>query len=50
LAILQKVLLRLSEHGGVTETQTIKFVPPQSFLANSVPASVYDDANTCVET
>jgi len=28
----------LSEHGDVLETQTITVCPPQSFLANSVPA------------
>jgi len=29
--ILQKVLLRLSEQGDVTETQRITFVPPKFF-------------------
>jgi len=34
----KKVVLRLGEHGDVIETQTIRFVPPKVFLANSVPA------------
>jgi len=31
LPILQKVVLRLSEHGDVIETQTLRFVPPKFF-------------------
>jgi len=31
----EKVVLRLSEHGDVNETQAIRF-GPQKFLANSV--------------
>ena len=27
----KKVVLRLNEHGGVIETQTIRFVPPKVF-------------------
>ena len=34
-------VLRLSEHGDVIETQTVKIVPPQIFLANLVPATKY---------
>jgi len=36
LPILEKVVLRLSEHGDVIETQKIKVCTPQRFLANSV--------------
>ena len=36
LPILQKGCTTVSEHGDVIEMQTI-IVPPQSFLANSVP-------------
>ena len=37
----KKVVLRLNEdeHDDVIETQAIKICPPQSFLANSVPAN-----------
>jgi len=31
LPILQKVVLRLSEHGDVIETQTVRIVPPNVF-------------------
>jgi len=31
LPILQKVVLRLSEHGDVIETQTVGIVPPKVF-------------------
>jgi len=37
----KKVVLWLCEHGDVIDTQTVRFVPPQSFLANSVPGAVY---------
>jgi len=39
--IYKKVVLRVSEHDDVIETQTIKVCPLQSFLANSVPDSYY---------
>jgi len=32
----------LNEHDDVIETQTIKIRSPQSFLANSVPASAQE--------
>ena len=44
--ILQKFVLRLSEHGDVIETQAIRFVHPKAFLANSVPERSPD----CVDT
>jgi len=37
--VLQKVVLRLSEHGDVIETPNNKVCRPKSFLANSIPTS-----------
>jgi len=34
----EKVVLRLSEHGDVIETKTVRFVPSKVFLAHSVSA------------
>jgi len=37
----KKVVLRLSKHDDVIETQTVRFGTPQSFLANSVSGMGY---------
>jgi len=39
--IFKLVLLRLSKHGDVIKTQTIKVCPPQNVLANSVPDWIF---------
>jgi len=41
LTILQKVILRSSEHGDVIETQEIKICPSQRFLSYSVPDEMW---------
>jgi len=45
----RKVVLRLNEHDDVIETQIIKILSPQNFLANSVPAvNMYFIRPSCI--